>query len=187
MSDLTPEDRALLDLARGGHDPAAADCDRVRAAVAAELGVAVGLVSSSAGGAVGGASVAGGALSGAGLFAAKILGAMALVVSAGAGGVAIHRALRVASPAAPSPPAYALPPVAVPRTPMLAPDLSGVTLALGAPHAAEPATPSARPQPIANADRTPESAKKAPAPTSWFVPIHNPNLRRSRRLPCRTP
>jgi hypothetical protein len=91
MSDLTPDDRALLDLARGGHDPGSADRDRVRGALAVQLGVAAGLVSTSAG-AVGGASAAGGVLSGAGLVAAKVVGAVIIVCAASAGGVAVYRA-----------------------------------------------------------------------------------------------
>jgi hypothetical protein len=90
MSDLTPDDRALLDLARGGHDPGSADRDRVRGALAVQLGVAAGLASTSAG-AVGGASVAGGVLSGAGLVAAKVIGAVIIVCAASAGGVAVYR------------------------------------------------------------------------------------------------
>src|SRR5450432_1220972 len=95
MSDLTPEDRALLDLARGGHDPGAADRDRVRAAIAAQVGIAAGLVSSSAG-AVGGASAGGGALSGAVLGVVKVIGAAAVVGSLCAGSVAAYRGLRTA-------------------------------------------------------------------------------------------
>src|ERR1019366_7572131 len=157
MSDLTPDDRALLDLARGGHDPAAVDRDRGRAALAA------GLVSSSAGAAAG-ASAAGGVLSGAGVLAAKILGAVAIVGSVCAGGVAIHRALRVAAPAAP-PPAASLvvpPPRAIePATTLRLPVTSALGSDVPAPMPAletapfpEPTRPRATAPPVSNAERT---------------------------------
>jgi hypothetical protein len=110
MSDLTPEDRALLDLARGGHEPQAADRGRVRLALAAQLGLAAGLASSSAG-AVGGASAASGALSGTALLAVKIVGTVVLTGAVAGAGVAVHRTLRVPSPTpAAAPRALALPP-----------------------------------------------------------------------------
>jgi hypothetical protein len=99
VSDLTPEDRALLDLARGGHEPEAADRGRIRIALAAQLGLAAGLASSSAG-AVGGASAAGGALSTTGLLVLKIVGVVAIAGGVTGGGIAVHRALRTASPPA---------------------------------------------------------------------------------------
>ena len=97
MSDLTPEDRALLDLARGGHDPGPDDRHRIRSAIAAQLGIAAGLVSASAG--AGGSGAAVGILSGAGWVAVKVIGAAALVGSLCAGSVAAYRVLEAAPPA----------------------------------------------------------------------------------------
>jgi hypothetical protein len=179
MSDLTPDDRALLDLARGGHDPAAVDRDRVRTALAAQLGIAAGLVSSSAGAAAG-ASAAGGVLSGAGVLAAKILGAVAIVGSVCAGGVAIHRALRVAAPAAP-PPAASLvvpPPRAIepattlrlPVTSALGSDVPAAMPALETAPFPEPTRPRATAPPVSNAERTTESAKALAASPSLRRP-----------------
>ena len=43
MSDLLPDDRALLDQARGGLEPSSGDRARVRGALAAQLGIGVAL------------------------------------------------------------------------------------------------------------------------------------------------
>jgi hypothetical protein len=48
MSDLAPEDRALLDLARGGHEPTREDRMRVRGALLARIGVGAGLAATTA-------------------------------------------------------------------------------------------------------------------------------------------
>jgi hypothetical protein len=123
MSDLTPEDRALLDLAREGNEPTAADRSRVRTALIGQLGVSTGLTaaaaassSSAAAGVAGitgaagtaGASVgvagAGNVASGGGVvvgatsttfaLAAKVLTAVGIAGAVVGGGVAAHRALR---------------------------------------------------------------------------------------------
>jgi len=48
MSDLAPEDRALIDLARGGHEPTLEDRVRVRGALLARVGVGAGLAATTA-------------------------------------------------------------------------------------------------------------------------------------------
>ena len=118
MSDLTPEDRALLDLAREAHEPTAADRSRVRTALIAQLGVSTGLTaaaaassSTAAAGIAGitsaaGVATAGGAAtvaSGGGaavaatstmfVLAAKVLTAVGIAGAVAGGGVAAHRAL----------------------------------------------------------------------------------------------
>ncbi len=150
MSDLTPEDRALLDLARGGHDPGAGDRDRVRTAIAAQLGIAAGLVSSSAG-AVGGASAAGGVPSGVGLVAAKFIGAAALVVSVCAGSAVAYRAMRTA-PSAPATTLVAAPAI-VARAPVAEKDIPVAAPTVVAAVPVETMTPLTRPEPVVRADR----------------------------------
>ncbi|HEV3192067.1 MAG TPA: hypothetical protein VGY54_16260, partial [Polyangiaceae bacterium] len=125
MSDLTPEDRALLDLAREAHEPSAADRSRVRTALIAQLGVSTGLTAAAAAssstaaagmagvtGTAGVASVGGAATlaSGGGaavaatsttfVLAAKVLTAIGIAGAVAGGGVAAHRALR--APKAPT-------------------------------------------------------------------------------------
>jgi hypothetical protein len=121
MSDLTPEDKALLDLAREGHEPTARDRSRVRAALIAQLGVSTGLTAAAAAssssaaagiagvtGAAGAASAGvagvgtvasgGGAVVGVAsatfVLAAKVLTAVGIAGAVVGGGVAAHRALR---------------------------------------------------------------------------------------------
>jgi hypothetical protein len=96
MNDLLPEDAALLDLARDGHDPTRSDRARVRAALLAKLGVGTGLATAaststaaiSATGTVGhtasSAATAG--------FAAKVLGVVAFVAVVGGAGALAYRA-----------------------------------------------------------------------------------------------
>lgn len=162
MSDLTPEDTALLDLARGGHDPSTADRERVRTAVVAQLGIAAALVTSSAG-AVGGASAAGSVLSGAGLLAAKVLGVVAVMVSVTAGGVALHRTLRVAPPRVPTTAANALvpTPAASVRTSVLESDIPVVTPFLEVAPTPEP-SPLAKAGPALTAHRSREMVSSVP-------------------------
>jgi hypothetical protein len=112
MNDLLPEDTALLDLARDGHEPTPSDRARVRAALIAKLGAGAGLATAastltaatSATGTVGhtasSAATAG--------FAAKALGVVAFVAVVGGGGALAYRAtqrLNTASPALTLPPA----------------------------------------------------------------------------------
>ena len=167
MSDLTPEDRALLDLARGGHDPGASDRDRVRTAIAAQLGIAAGLVSSSAG-AVGGASAAGGVLPGVGLVAAKFIGAAVIVVSACAGGVVVYRALRT-EPSAPATTLVAAP-ATVARAPVAEKDIPVPASTVVAALRVETMTPWTRPEPLARADRAAQPTAPTGAPGAMPQP-----------------
>ena len=90
MNDLLPEDTALLDLARDGHEPTRSDRARVCAALIAKLGVGTGLATAaststaatSATGTVGHTAWSA-ATSG---FAAKALGVVAFVAVVGGGG-----------------------------------------------------------------------------------------------------
>jgi hypothetical protein len=92
MTDLSHEDRALVDLARDGCEPTDSDRRRMRVALAAQLGVGAGLTSATA---VGAASVSAGAAS-AGAVAVGVSGAGAATgaaVSGGGvaiGGMAVH-------------------------------------------------------------------------------------------------
>jgi len=125
MSDLAPEDRALLELAREAHEPTAAARSRVRAALIAQLGVSTGLTaaaaasSSSAAAAIAAASgtaavasAGGAAVASAGgaavatasttlVLAVKVLSAVAIAGAAVSGGVAAHRSLREREPKVP--------------------------------------------------------------------------------------
>lgn len=90
MSDLSPEDRALLDSAREGHEPTDSDRRRVRALLVAQLGVGAGLISSSTGASAGvGGTVATGSTV---LVVGKALAALAVVATLAGGGVAGYRA-----------------------------------------------------------------------------------------------
>ncbi len=98
MSDLRPEDIALLDLARAGHEPSETDRVRVRKALAASLGAGAGLsvtTATSAAGA-GAPATATSRLLGVG----KVLGAAAILVGTLGGGVSIYHAVRGPQPLA---------------------------------------------------------------------------------------
>lgn len=84
--DMTPEDRALVELAREGHEPTSTDRTRVRAALAVQLGVGVGLVSTSAG--AGGVSVLGSSVS---AMAVKIVAVVTVVGGLSGAGVVAYR------------------------------------------------------------------------------------------------
>jgi len=139
MSDLTPEDRALLDLAREAHEPTAADRSRVRTALIAQLGVSTGLTaaaaasSSTAAAGMAGVAGAGGVASASGaaalasgggaaaaatsttfVLAAKVLTAIGIAGAVAGGGVAAHRALR-----APEAPVTAAPQIAAAQSPLV--------------------------------------------------------------------
>jgi hypothetical protein len=93
MSELEPVDHALLDLARGGHEPTDEDRTRLRGRLAARLGVAAGLTLASttiAASSSGAAAVAGG---GAVATAAKVLAGLAVLTAIGGGSVAYFRAV----------------------------------------------------------------------------------------------
>ena len=105
MSDMSPGARALLDAARDGDDPTAADDARIRKTLAAELGVGLALAASTsatasaaAGGSIAGAAAGAGAGAAAtvgstvGVLVAKIAVMVALAGGAGVGGVAIYQA-----------------------------------------------------------------------------------------------
>ncbi|MGH7271314.1 MAG: hypothetical protein ACREJ3_12875, partial [Polyangiaceae bacterium] len=111
MTDLMPQDRALLDLARDGHDPSAEDRDRVRALLVGRLGAAAGLGAPVAGAVAGSSAASGGVVSAGGILVAKVIGSVAIVSALCAGGMAVHRVLR-ATPQVSSPLAVAVPPAA---------------------------------------------------------------------------
>lgn len=168
MNDLLPDDAALLDLARDGHEPTRSDRARVRAALVAKLGVGTGLAmtaststaTTSATGTVGptapSAATAG--------FAAKAWGVVAFVAVVGGGGALAYRAtqrpntasaaLRLppavrptepSAPPAPMEPPPAVSPLAVPRltTPKPLDGTSDIPAARSAPR--EKARPNAAP------------------------------------------
>jgi hypothetical protein len=83
MSDLTPEDRALLDLARAGHEPTQTDRSRVRAALVASLGVGAGLTVTTTASSAAGASIL-----------AKVLAAVVVAAAVGGGSFVSYRALQ---------------------------------------------------------------------------------------------
>ena len=100
MTDLSREDRALLDLARDGHEPSEMDKRRVRTALTARLGVAAGLavstmaVGSATSAGAGGAGMAAVAAGGASawLGVAKMVAVIGLLGAAGGGGIWVYRA-----------------------------------------------------------------------------------------------
>ena len=101
MNDLNDADNALLDLAREGHEPTSADRSRVRAAIAAQLGLGASLVATSAGaGGVGSASTS--------LVAAATKLLVATVVVGGLTG-AVSVAYKSMRPAAVAAPVAAMP------------------------------------------------------------------------------
>ena len=85
MSDLAPQDRALLDLARGGHEPTLEDRVRVRGALLARVGVGAGLAATTA--ATSKAATAT-------LVWTKILATIVVGTAVGSAGVATYRAAR---------------------------------------------------------------------------------------------
>jgi hypothetical protein len=82
MSDLNPEDRALLDLARDGREPTDGDRRRVRVALLTRLGVGTGLISTTA--ATSKAATA--------LMLTKVFATVAVAGAIGGTGVATYRA-----------------------------------------------------------------------------------------------
>jgi hypothetical protein len=110
MNDLLPEDAALLDLARDGHEPTRSDRTRVRAALIAKLGVGAGLATAASTSATAtgathvGQTASSAATAGA---AAKVLGMIAFVAVVGGGAALAYRAAQrpnAASTALPLPP-----------------------------------------------------------------------------------
>jgi hypothetical protein len=110
MNDLLPEDAALLDLARDGHEPTRSDRTRVRAALIAKLGAGAGLATAASTSATAtgathvGQTASSAATAGA---AAKVLGMIAFVAVVGGGAVLAYRAAQrpnTASTALPLPP-----------------------------------------------------------------------------------
>jgi hypothetical protein len=92
VNHLSPEDRGLLDRARDGHEPTGADRARVRAALAAQIGLGASLVSTSAG--AGSTALASSSFAG---IAIKIAVTVAVVGGlTGAGALAYHRSARPA-------------------------------------------------------------------------------------------
>ena len=98
-SPLTPEDRAMLDLARDADEPNASDRTRVRAALIAQLGVGVGLGTAVTGASTT-ASAAGSAAVATSFAGAKIIAVLAFV---GAVGASVAVSYKASSPSSPSP------------------------------------------------------------------------------------
>jgi hypothetical protein len=102
VNNLTPEDQALLELAREGDGPSASDRDRIRSALNRRLGVAAGLAAATT---ITRASaltkLAAGATSAVSAvpLAAKVTIAVAILAGVGIGGAALHRT--IGAPAAP--------------------------------------------------------------------------------------
>jgi hypothetical protein len=148
MTDLLPEDQALLDAARDGHEPTKRDRSRVRAALITQLGVGAGLTvaANTSAAAIGPAGLA--AASGGVAAAAKGLAAIAIVAVLGGGGVAAYWVARApAAPVITRPLATALGP---------APVIATV-------RAAEPAPPSAYAAPIEPVRAEPSRPAAAPS------------------------
>lgn len=106
MTDLDPRDRALIELARGGHEPTDTDRSRVRAALVAELGVGIGLTSTKAVGAAtagAGAGVSGGVASVVSAASFKVVAAVLLTGALGGGAFALHAWSRAGAPLAATP------------------------------------------------------------------------------------
>jgi hypothetical protein len=96
MSDLTSEDKALLELARGGHEPTDRDRARVRIALLTRLGVGTGLVTTTAATSKAATTV----------LLTKFLATVAIASAVGGAGLATYRASRPDLPhriAAPTP------------------------------------------------------------------------------------
>jgi hypothetical protein len=151
MNDLDDEDRALLDRARGGHEPSEADRRRVRRALAASIGVAGGLATTTA--------VGTSAAAGAG--AAKLVALVVVSVAVGAGGgVTVDRIYRADAEARAVPVA----PRVQPREPELpAPAPTPVVAAVAPPVPPEP-LPAAAPAVTSVEAAARRSALHAPVP-----------------------
>ncbi len=94
MTDLLPEDRALLDLARDGHGPSRADRARVRTALIVQLGVGTGLATA-ASTSTAAAGTAGLAVTSAAVgVAVKVLAVVVVVGAIGGGGALAVRAAK---------------------------------------------------------------------------------------------
>ena len=98
MSDLSPEDRALLDGGGAGDVPSARDRDRIRGRLAARLGVAAGL------GTVAAATKTAAASTGGVALATKIVAALMLVGAIGGGAAIVASRSEQTSTVHPSPP-----------------------------------------------------------------------------------
>ncbi len=173
MTDWTPDDTRLVDLARDGHEPSESDRARVRAAVWAKLGAG-------AGAGVAGTSVAAAKASAAGM---KVIAAIVVTGALGGAGAATVRAMRPAGPGAtvsiaratpPSAPAAGSPVVVAPSQ-TAAPSAAGASLPTGALAAAkEPprtvASPVSRAAPIASESAVQAAAGAAPAPPAPIAP-----------------
>jgi hypothetical protein len=90
VTDLSPEDSALLDAARDGHEPTKRDRARVRAALIAQLGVGTGLTAVTTSTTAAGAGLAA-TSSGAVGVVAKLVAATALVGALGGTGALAYR------------------------------------------------------------------------------------------------
>jgi len=113
MSELTPDDKALLDLAREAHEPTESDRGRVRRALLVQLGVGTGLVGTTA--ATSKAATA--------VVVTKVLAAVAIAGAIGGTGAAVYHAAKAGpAPSRAHAPALApTPTLALAPTPALAP------------------------------------------------------------------
>lgn len=173
MSELDPQAKDLIGLAREGEGPTQAERSRLRGAVVARVGAGVAVLSAASGTASATTTAAAGsvALS----FATKVVVAIALVGAAGAGGyvtVSEHvtkvasGAARVSTPAAAPGTVQALGPVVPPpplasgaQSPRESPTGSEEMRSEDTPAAAAPASPSlAATRPVSSARAPTESA-----------------------------
>jgi hypothetical protein len=167
MSELGAEAQALIESARSGDQPSAADRERMRGKLVAELGAAAfasAVVASTAASAGATSVPASGATASSGMFGALKLALAALVVGAvGAGALLGLRSEPVAKPRAPVP-------VAAPAAPQAEPSPAPVVTPLVAPAAPvqEPASrpARARPRPIESKPAVPAAAPAASSPNT---------------------
>jgi hypothetical protein len=183
MSNMTPEDDALLEAARGASLPTADDQARVKRKLLAQIAVGVGVGTSAistTSGAGAGLSTAGATVGSGAVVAlvAKVVVGVALVGGAvGAGIVGLRgssgQAKRAEAPAAVTPNVVADPRAAATSSP--APDDTGVTSIVAAPPLAAPPVATAlqiAPQPSAPAPRValrmPERSAQERGPAASF-------------------
>jgi hypothetical protein len=167
MNDLTPEDRALLDLARGGAEPTSEDRTRIRGMLLARIGVGTGLVGTTA--------VTSKAAATSALWA-KVLAAVAVTGAIGSAGVSTYRAEHAApmhvvaasgasaAAGAPKHPALERPVPATPETLVALPDVDEAAWG----HAPRPAevvnrAPAPKPPPTRDGDGRGSPLARGPA------------------------
>ena len=190
MSDLTPEDKALIELARGGNEPTSLDRNRVSRALVAQLGVASGLATAKTSSAAAGSAAASatakqrsdrsrrgrhsrrrkaaGGFAPMGLAFGKMMTAIGLWGAAGGGAAVIYLAASGAEP-------FASQPTTTPRE---AASLHPTALA--------PAVPAAPTSVVSTI--VPQGAAEQSAPLRLLPPGRQRPIQRSHRpRPSRTP